>query len=90
MDKAEAQRLLAGQIEHLRKLSHGELRERLDQEETFELQGPSGTTYQLEVQVFWDGRRDENLRVVVAIDDGGWRAFAPLTSDFIIASEGSS
>jgi hypothetical protein len=89
MDKAEAQRLLRGQIEHLRKHSYEELRERLDQEETFELQD-SGTTYQLEVQVFWDGRRDENLRVVVAIDEGGWRAFAPLTSDFIIASDGSS
>lgn len=49
------------------------LRTRLGQEETFELQSPSGTTYQLEVQVFWDGRREEDLRVMVSIDDGGWR-----------------
>ena len=89
MDKGEAQGLLGEQIGRLRKLSYEDLRERLDQPETFELPGPSGKTYQLEVQAFWDGPRDQNLRVMVSIDDGGWRAFAPLSSDFIIAPNGS-
>jgi hypothetical protein len=26
---------------------------------------------------------------MVSIDDGGWRAFLPLTDDFIIAPDGS-
>jgi len=89
MDKAEARGLLEEQIERLRKLSYGDLRERLNGQETFELRGPSGKTYQVEVQAFWEGSRDQNLRLMVSIDDGGWRAFAPLSSDFIIAPDGS-
>jgi len=42
------------------------------------------------VQAFWDSpRQPGNLRVIVAIDDGGWRAFRPLSADFIVASDGS-
>jgi lipoic acid synthetase len=53
--------------------------------------GGSGTVYQVELFAFWDGgrkARDGNLLVVVAVDDGGWSAFSPLTDDFIIAPTG--
>jgi hypothetical protein len=44
----------------------------------------------VEVLALWDeGRPGGNLRVMVSIDDGGWRAFKPLTEDFIIAPDGS-
>ena len=49
----------------------------------------SGVQYQVEVQAFWDGSQPGNLRVIIAIDDGGWRAFSPLSTDFIVASDGS-
>ncbi len=49
----------------------------------------SGVQYQVEVQAFWDGRQPGNLRVIIAIDDGGLRAFSPLSTDFIVASDGS-
>lgn len=49
----------------------------------------SGVQYQVEVQAFWDGRRPGNLRVIIAIDDGGWRAFRPLSTDFIVAADGT-
>lgn len=55
----------------------------------YELTAPSGRKYQVEVQVFWDNRPGGNVRVRGAIDDGGWRAFMPLSRDFIKAPDGS-
>jgi hypothetical protein len=45
--------------------------------------------YQIEIEVFWDNQRGGNVRVMGSIDDGGWRAFMPLTRDFIKAPDGS-
>ena len=75
---------------HRRLASWAELRHRyLDQPETIEVTGDSGTTYQVETVAFWDRPPDRDLRVAVSIDDGGWRAFMPLGVDFIIARDGS-
>ena len=54
-----------------------------------EVDGPSGHRYSIETSVFWDGAKDRDLRVIVAIDDGGWRAYAPMTDDFIMSPDGS-
>jgi hypothetical protein len=45
--------------------------------------------YQLEFSVVWDGRPGGDVHVLGAIDDGRWRAFVPLTRDFIKAADGS-
>lgn len=42
-----------------------------------------------EVQAFWDDEPDGAIRVMASIDDGGWRAFVPLTEDFILAPDGT-
>ncbi len=90
MDKDEARAVARARIDELRELSLLELRDRyFDDTETVEIQGPSGTTYQVETSAFWDGKKDDNLRVVVAIDDGGFRAFFPLSESFIVAPDGS-
>jgi hypothetical protein len=90
MDKAEARAILATQLESLRATSYDELVERLlEDPETTEATGPSRTAYQLESQAFWDGRPGGDLRVTVSIDDGGWRAFVPLTESFIVSPDGS-
>jgi len=57
--------------------------------ETCEVTAESGTTYQLESQVLWDGKAGSDIRVLVAVDDGGWSAYKPLTDDFILAPDGS-
>ncbi|HEX6676020.1 MAG TPA: hypothetical protein VF486_13435 [Actinomycetes bacterium] len=88
MDKAEARQLLAAKLAELRRLSYAELL-RYREPEGFEVTGPSGTAYQFEVEAFWDDRKQRHLRVLVSIDDFGWRAFRPLTGDFIIAPDGS-
>jgi hypothetical protein len=91
VDKAEAGRILSEEIAKLRQRSHSELRRSVESRdvETLEVTGVSGTVYQLEVNVFWDDRTRHTIRVLLSIDDGGWRAFSPMTDDFILAPDGS-
>jgi hypothetical protein len=39
--------------------------------------------------LYWDGERGGNVRVISTIDDGGLRAFVPLSDSFIKAADGS-
>jgi hypothetical protein len=90
MNKAEARELLASVLLPLRGEAYEQLVSRyLDQSETVTVVGPSGVEYQIELQAFWDGDKPGPLRVMGAVDDGGWRTFKPLTSGFIMASDGS-
>jgi hypothetical protein len=90
VDKREANEVANSKVEELRKLSWSDLRNGyLDNPDTVEVAGPSGVTYQLEIQAFWDSGREGNLRVIVSVDDGGWRAFMPRSVDFIVAPDGS-
>ena len=52
--------------------------------ENFELCGVSGATYQVEIQFFWDDKHGQFIRVVGSIDEGGIRAFVPLTDSLLI------
>jgi hypothetical protein len=103
MNRKEARRLLQQEITALRKRSYAELRTRIPasprrklflefvdepQVETHEVTGDSGTVYQVETQVFWDGKPGEDLRVMASIDDGGLSSFKPMSNDFIIAPDG--
>jgi hypothetical protein len=90
VDKAEASGILRDELDQLRRASYAALVTRLlDTQESFERVGASGTRYAVEVRAFWDDKRQGNLRVRAMIDDGGWRAFAPLLEDFIRAPDGS-
>jgi hypothetical protein len=57
--------------------------------ETRQVRGEDQKAYQLEMQVFWDSKKGGAVRVMVSADDGGLRAFMPLTSDFIMSPDGS-
>jgi hypothetical protein len=89
MDKVEAKEILAQQISRLRALEYSELCRLIKDPEQLEVTSESGAWYQLEIQAWWDDKSEHNLRVLVSIDDGGWRAIVPLTDDFIIAPDGS-
>jgi hypothetical protein len=89
MDNIEAKQILSAHINQLRNMSYAELCHLIGKTDSREQVGDSGTMYQLEIQAWWDDRSEQNLRVTVSIDDGGWRAFVPLTDDFIIAPDGS-
>ena len=57
--------------------------------ETFQIHGESGAKCQVEIQFFWDNNRGRSVRVVGSIDDGGIRAFVPLTQCSLISPPGS-
>lgn len=84
MDRSEALKLLNTKLDDYRKLSYSEVAAKIGDEEVVEVTGPSGTVYQIEIQIVWDEKPNGDVRVLGAIDDGGWRAFLPLTSDVIV------
>jgi len=90
MDKAEAQQVLARELTVLRGLPYDDLVERfLNRSESSWVTANSGARYQLELQAFWDDPRNRTLRIAAAVDDGGWRAWKPLTESFIIGPDGA-
>jgi hypothetical protein len=95
MDKAEAQLVLSQVLTRYRNCSYEELRSLVEQSEdswhseTFERDLSSGAKYQIDIAVFFDDKEKCNLRVRGAIDNGGWRALAPLCDDFIMSPDGS-
>jgi hypothetical protein len=44
----------------------------------------SGVNYQIEINVLSDFKPDGDLSIMGSIDDGGWRAFLPLTESLIM------
>jgi hypothetical protein len=87
VDRDEARAVGTAQLNELRALPYTELRARLlDRSESVEIVGSSGARYQVKRQAVIDGP-GENLRVMVSVDDGGLRAFAPMTTDFIVSPQ---
>lgn len=88
-NEPEAREVLRQELARWRRLSWAELAEQIGATEAGEVRGPSGALYQVEVQVFWDDAPGGIVRVQGSVDDGGWRAFAPWTDDFLVRSDGS-
>ena len=89
MDNVEARAVLQDHLRSYRQRPYGELVALLDKAHVAEVRGPSGVTYQVEVEVHWDHQPGGALRVLGSVDDGGWRALKPLTDDFILAPDGT-
>lgn len=92
MDKKEAQELLDQQITIYRDKDFNLLTKLIRSPDIYVVHGPSGVEYQIEVQAFWDHPKKpgENLRVILSIDDGGFlSSLKPMSSDFIMAPDGS-
>ena len=50
--------------------------------------GPSGTEYQIEIQIRWDHKPHGAVRVMGTIDDGTFRgAFRPVCEDLIVTPD---
>ena len=88
MDSAEATALIMTALAKYREWSWLDLGALIDESIHFEVVGASGTQYQIEIWAVWDWDPQGNIRVFGSIDDGGWRAFAPLTKAFIKAPDG--
>ena len=90
MDNVEATQVLATELAECRRRSYADLVAMVEEpKRTVEVVAPSGIRYYLDVLVHWDGESGGNVRVTVTIDNGGARAFVPLSEDFIKAPDGS-
>lgn len=83
------QKVLDEWLAKLRAVSYRELASRVDTVTTDEVVRDSERSWQLEIQVLWDDEPDGNVRVIVSIDDGGLRAFVPLTGSFVKSPSGA-
>jgi hypothetical protein len=90
MNNEEALTLLNTMLDDCRKLGYEGLVARIGDEVFTEEVGPSGTQYQIEIQFQWDNKPGGDVRVMGAIDDGGLRAFLPLSSDLIMTPHGEA
>jgi hypothetical protein len=89
MNKAEAKSLLASELHALAGRSLDELAAMNAHNEVETVIGESGANYQIELNVFRNSTPGENLRIMGSIDDGGWRAFLPLTDSLIMKPDGT-
>jgi hypothetical protein len=86
----EARLLIQEEETRLRRLSYDELRNLGTVVK--DVRGPSGYSYNMEIESFWDSNRDKTLRVIVSVFPWwGWGIVQPreLTTDFIMAPDGS-
>ena len=89
MDRNEARQLLETQVEEWRHRSYAELSQEVGRWRRFETTGPSGQHYEGHIQVFWQGGAQGPVKVIGSIDDGGWRTFVPLMTDFTVTPDGT-
>jgi hypothetical protein len=89
MNEQVACGLIDAELGRLRQLPYSEIVSLIGKPETKQVVGEDGKSYQLEIEAFWDSAKGKDVRVIVAADDGGWRAFHPLTNDFIMRPDGS-
>jgi hypothetical protein len=86
MNTAEARVVLDEHLDAWRRRSHADLAALVGAGccRHADVVGPSGTRYQVDVEVVWDGHPGGTIRVLAAIDDGGWRAFVPISESFLV------
>ena len=90
MNSSEARRIIEAELGKYRDWPYERLCAMVDEpKRKFEVVGASGARYQIDIYAFWDGKPHGDIRVCGCIDDGGWRAFIPLSTDFIKGPDGS-
>jgi len=91
VDKNEAATVLEDELLAYRHKTYAELSELVSRSDHHSATGPSGATYELDIQVLRDSSKTNNLRVMGAISEAGDRLSfqKPFCSDFIISPEGT-
>ena len=88
MNTEEARQIIQDELVVYEKKLYAELASLIDEEFHSEKQGPGGAQYQIEILVLWDSTPKGAIRIIGSIDDGGWRAFLPLTEAILKYPEG--
>jgi hypothetical protein len=88
MNIPEAKSILRDHLSVYKSQSYSDLVKLVNTVETMDAKGPSGKMYQLEIQFLWDDKPNGDIRVMGSVDDGGLRAFFPVTDSFIVTANG--
>ena len=90
MNNNEAQAILRCELAKYRERTYAQLRDMVAApKRASRVTGMSGTEYQIDIYAHWDSRTNGAVRVIGCIDDGGWRAFLPMSDSFIKAPDDS-
>ena len=81
--------LIDAELRRLLDLPYSELIELVGKRDFKEVVGEDGITYRVQIEAIWDIARKKDVRVIVSVDDGGWRALRPLTQGFVMRPDGS-
>ena len=85
MDKEYTKLLLKNELNKFRNKRYSELYEKLNDTITYELNISPKEKYHIEIQIFIDDNKSNNIRVLGSIDDGTFRrTIVPIIDDFII------
>ncbi len=89
MGKPEEEGVAMQVLDALRTHSYASLvDELLDEKVEQELVGNSGKSYHVVTEAFMDDASTGNLRVMAHVDDGGLRAFKPISAGFVVSPDG--
>jgi len=89
MNNSEAKAILSKELRTFAARPYDELAHLISQTEVKNVKSDSGVDYQIEINVLWDSAPDKDLCIIGSIDDGGWRAFVPLTESLIVKPDGT-
>lgn len=81
--------LLDAELRRLLELPYSELTKLVGASKLKEVLGEDGSSYRIYVKAIWDIARKKDVKVIVSVDDGGWRALCPLTQNFVMRPDGS-
>jgi hypothetical protein len=88
MNMVEARKVLSERLARYRPLSYAELVGKIGSVEREDIPRAGQRSWRVVIEFFWDRRPEGDIRVLGAIDDGGIRAFMPVTDSFIKAPSG--
>jgi len=90
MNKVEAENILVQQLASFTQRSYEDLVAMIDISQVTQAKAPSGCTYNIEFNVFYDDpHQKQDLRIMGSIDDGGFgSSVCPLTKDGIMKPTG--
>ena len=90
MNGIEARAVLEAHLESYRSAPYRDLVALIARgPDTAEIRGASGAWYQIETLAVWDTSAGGDIHIIGSIDDGGWRAFVPVTDGFVMRPDGS-
>ena len=89
MDKNEAWSIVEKELKFYRAMSYEEIARKIGNAESYERVSDKGEPYQIEVDFFYDGFEEKDIRVVGMVSYSLWTDFSPVSKDFIIAPDGT-